>query len=166
MSTQPTPNPNAARLERTCDAPPQVVWQLLSTAAGLEQWFAPDGFETRVHELDLRSGGRLRYTMTATGPDQVAFLRNAGIPLSSEVGKTFTEVDPPTRLAYLSAIDFVPDHAPYEHLTTIVIEPDGERTKVIMTVDPLHDETWTRQHRAHRTEELDHLRTAVRQHTS
>ena len=95
--------------------------------------------------------------MTATAPEQVAFMRNTGNPLSVEVRKTFTEVAPPTRLAYLSLIDFVPGHEPYEHLTTIDIEPAGDRTNVVMTVDPLHDETWTQQHRAHRGNELDNL---------
>ena len=95
--------------------------------------------------------------MTATAPEQVALMRNTGNPLSVEVRKTFTEVAPPTRLAYLSLIDFVPDHEPYEHLTTVDIEPASDRTNVVMTVDPLHDETWTQQHRAHRGNELDHL---------
>jgi hypothetical protein len=40
-------------------------------------------------------------------------------------------------------IDLVPGHEPYEHLTTIGIEPAGDRTNVVMTVDPLRDETWT-----------------------
>jgi hypothetical protein len=55
--------------------------------------------------------------------------------------KRSSEVAPPTRLAYLSPIDFLPDQQPYKHLTTIDIEPTGDRTNVIMTVDPLHDET-------------------------
>jgi hypothetical protein len=78
---------------------------------------------------------------------------------------TFTEVAPPARLGYLSLIDFVPDHEPYEHLTTIDIEPAGDRTNVVMTVDPLHDETWTQQHRAHRGNELDNLEAAIRRRT-
>jgi len=162
MTTEPTPNPNAARLERTYDAPAELIWELLTTAAGLQEWWAPDGFETRVSELELRPGGQLRYTMTATAPEQVAFMRGTGNPLSTELRKTFTEVAPPTRLAYLSLIDFVPDHEPYEHLTTIDIEPAGDRTNVVMTVDPLHDETWTQQHRAHRGSELDNLEAAIR----
>ncbi len=44
-------------------------------------------------------------------------MKNAGMPLSTESRKTFTEVSPPTRLAYLSLIDFVPDHRTYEYLT-------------------------------------------------
>ena len=165
MTTEPTPSPDAVRLERTYDAPAELIWELLTTAAGLEQWWAPDGFETRVSELELRPGGRLRYTMTATSPEQVAFLRDTGNPLSVELSKTFTEVGPPARLAYLSLIDFVPDHEPYEHLTTIDIEPAGDCTNVIMTVDPLHDEAWTQQHRAHRGNELDNLRAAIRRRT-
>ena len=165
MTTEPTPSPNAARFERTYDAPAELIWELWTTAAGLGEWFAPDGFESRVSELELRPGGQLRYTMTATAPEQVAFMRNTGNPLSIEVRKTFTQVAPPTRLAYLSLIDFVPDHEPYEHLTTIDIEPAGDRTNVVMTVDPLHDETWTQQHRAHRGNELDNLEAAIRRRT-
>ena len=140
-----TPSPNAARLEHTYDAPAQLIWQMWTTAAGLEDGWAPDGFETRVSQLELRAGGQLRYTMTATGPDQVAFVRSLGMPLSNEFRRTFTEVAAPTRLAYLSLIDWVPDHEPYQHLTVVDIEPIGDRTNVVMTVDPLHDETWTQE---------------------
>ena len=166
MTTDPTPSPNATRLERTYDAPAELIWELCTTAAGLEEWWGPDGFETRVSELELRPGGHVRYTMTATGPEQIAFVRNLGMPLSSEFRRTFTEVEPPTRLAYLSLIDFVPDHEPYEHLTVIDIEPAGDRTKAVMTFDPLHDESWTQQYRDHRGHELDNLDAAIRRRTS
>ena len=166
MTTEPTPGPNASRLERTYLAPAQLVWELWTTADGLEQWWAPDGFETRVNQLELRPGGQLRYTMTAIAPEQVAFVRSLGLPLASEFRRTFTEVVPQTRLAYLSLIDFVPDHEPYEHLTTIDIEPAGVRTNVVMTLDPLHDETWTQEYRAHRGNELGNLEAAIRRRTA
>ncbi|MFI7033357.1 SRPBCC domain-containing protein [Microbispora rosea] len=165
MTTELTPSTGTARIERTYDAPAELVWELLTTAAGLEEWWVPDGFDIRVSELDLRPGGRLRYTMTATSPEQVAFVRDTGNALSTEFHKTFTEVAPPARLAYLSPIDFVPGHEPYEHLTTIDIEPAGDRTNLVMTLDPLHDEAWTRQHRAHRGNELDNLEAAIRRRT-
>ncbi len=166
MTSQPAPSPDTARLERTYDAPAELVWELWTTAAGLEEWFAPDGFEIKVSELDLRPGGQLRYTMTATGPEQVAFMRETGNPLSVEVSKTLTEVERPARLAYRSLIDFVPGHEPYEHLTVVDIEPAGNRTNVVMTLDSLHDETWTQQHRAHRGTELDNLAAAIRRRTT
>jgi uncharacterized protein YndB with AHSA1/START domain len=165
MTTEPTLSPSRTRLERTYDGPAELVWELWTTAAGLEEWWAPDGFETRVSELELRPGGQLRYTMRATAPEQIAFVRNLGLPLLNEFRRTFTEVAAPTRLAYLSVIDFVPDHKPYEHLTTIEIEPAGDRTKVVMTLDPLHDETWTQEYRDHRANELDNLQAAIRRRT-
>ncbi len=165
MTTEPTAHPNAARLERTYDAPPELIWQLWTTAAGLEEWLTPDGFDTRINELELRPGGQLRYTMTATGPQQVEFVRNLGLPLASDFRRTYTEVSPPYRLAYLSLIDFVPDVEPYEHLTSVDIQPAGERTKVVMTIDPLHDESWTREYRDHRSNELDKLEAAIRRRT-
>ena len=161
MTAESTHSPGATRLERTYGAPPELIWELWTTAVGLDQWFAPDGFESRVTELELRPGGRLRYSMTATAPEQVAFMVDTGNPLSIEVTKTFTEVTPPTRLAYRSLIDFVPGHEPYEHLTTVDIRPAGAGATVIVTLDPLHDEDWTRQHHAHRGAELDHLGAAI-----
>ena len=46
--------------------------------------------------------------MVATGPEQVEFMKGAGMPLTTEARKTFTELTQPTRLAYRSLIDFVP----------------------------------------------------------
>ncbi|HEY2319605.1 MAG TPA: SRPBCC domain-containing protein [Solirubrobacteraceae bacterium] len=94
MPTAPTPSQNVARLQRTYPASAGLVWELSTTAAGLEEWWGPDGFETRVNELDLRPGGQVRYTMTATGPEQVAFVRSLGMALSSEFRRTFTVVAP------------------------------------------------------------------------
>ncbi len=165
MTSQPTPSPNAARLEHTYKAPAELLWELLTTRAGLDEWWAPDGFETRVTDLELRPGGELRYTMTATAPEQVTFLQDAGTPVSVELRKTFTEVAAPNRLAYVSFIDFVPDHEPYEHLTVIDIEPAGDRTRVVMTIDPLHDQGWTEGYRAHRASELDNLEAAITRRT-
>jgi uncharacterized protein YndB with AHSA1/START domain len=166
MNSTPTPSPDAARLERVYDAPVELVWEMLTTAAGLDEWWAPDGFETRVSELELRPGGHVQYTMTATAPEQIAFMDSVGAPRASEFRKTFTEIAPATRIAYLTVIDFVPDHEPYDHLTRIDVEPVGDRTRVVMTLDPLHDEPWTQQHRAHRGQELDNLGATVKQRTT
>jgi len=166
MTTEPTPSPKAVRLEHTFDAPAALIWELCTTAAGLEKWWGPEGFETRVRELDLRPGGQVRYTMTATGPEQVAFVRSLGLPLSSEFVRTFTDVAAPIRLAYRSLIDFVPEQEPYEHLTIIDIEPAGEDTTLVMTLDSLHDETWTQEYSSHRANELEKLEGAIARRTA
>jgi uncharacterized protein YndB with AHSA1/START domain len=100
------------RLERTSDTSPATIWELWTTAEGIESWWSPDGFVTEVRTLAARPGGELVYAMTATAPDQVAFMNNAGMPLTTESRKTFTEVSEPTRLAYQSLIDSSPTGSP------------------------------------------------------
>jgi hypothetical protein len=43
---------------------------------------------------------------------------------------------------------------------TVDIEADGERTRVVMTIEPLHDDAWTQEYCAHRETELDNLAAA------
>src|SRR3954447_4082392 len=100
-------------LERTYDAPPEEIWRMWTTAEGIEQWWSPDGFETKVHKLELQPGGELVHEMTAVAPKMVELMNQSGMPLSTTATKTFTEIEEPTRLSYTSMVDFVPDHEPY-----------------------------------------------------
>lgn len=75
MTADQQPSPNATRLERTYDAPAELIWELWTKAAGIEEWWAPDGFKNRVSKLELRPGGQLVYTMTATAPKRTPACR-------------------------------------------------------------------------------------------
>jgi uncharacterized protein YndB with AHSA1/START domain len=144
-------------LRRIYPVPPELIWDLWTTPEGIGAWWAPDGFSTTVDELDLRPGGSLTYTMTATGPEQVAFMKHAGMPLATVSHKEFTEVVEPTRLAYSSLIDFVPDLQPYQHLTVVTLRSTAAGTAVVMELEPMHDEVWTERIRTGRANELDNL---------
>ena len=79
--------PNAKRritIERTYQAPIEEVWELWTTKEGIESWWGPDGFSVKVHSIDLRPGGELRYAMTAIAPLQIEFMKKAGMPLTTE----------------------------------------------------------------------------------
>ena len=56
----------------------------------------------------------------------------------------FTEIRPHDRLAITSVIDFLPGVKPYE--STIVAEffPSGETVRMVVTLDPMHDEEFTK----------------------
>ncbi|NKY87888.1 SRPBCC family protein [Nocardia veterana] len=149
------------RIEHDYPTTAQAVWELWTTPAGIEKWWAPDGFTVRVDRLDLRPGGELVYTMTATAPEQIEFMRSAGMPLSTESRKTFTEVEAPNRLAYTSLADFIPGVEPYEFLTTVDLEPGDSGVRVVMTVDPMHDEVWTQRLVQGRENELANLANVV-----
>ena len=144
-------------IERTYPASAAEVWRLWTTKDGIESWWAPDGFMVEVQKLELRPGGELLYTMTATGTAQIEFMQSAGMPLTTSSRKTFTEVVEGTRLAYDSTIDFVPGMAPYEHATVVDFTETEDGVHVVMTVDPLHDEEWTQRLVAGRENELDNL---------
>jgi uncharacterized protein YndB with AHSA1/START domain len=149
------------RLERTYAANPEEIWELWTTAEGIARWWAPEGFVVEVIELDLRPGGLLVYEMIAVGPEQVAFMESAGLPLRSVSRKTFTTVERPHRLGYRSLIDFVPGVEPYEHLTEIEFRADGGGTLVVMEMERLHDADWTGRLVAGRSNELDNLESAL-----
>lgn len=144
-------------------AAPERIWELWTTPDGIGAWWAPDGFRTTVDVLDLRPGGALDSTMTATGPEQIAFMEQAGMPLSTASHKEFTEVVEPSRLAYLSLIDFVPGVDPYQHLTVVTLERTDRGTDVVMECEPLHDPEWTSRIVAGRTNELDNLERLITQ---
>jgi uncharacterized protein YndB with AHSA1/START domain len=54
-------------LERTLDAPRDLVWRALTEPALLKRWFAPRPYEISEFELDLKPGGIFRMRMV--GPD-------------------------------------------------------------------------------------------------
>jgi uncharacterized protein YndB with AHSA1/START domain len=77
------------RLTRTLPAPPEEVFRAWTEREALKSWFAPSlEFETTIHELDVRPGGRYRVEMKSP-EGQVHVV--AGI---------YREVTPPRRLVY------------------------------------------------------------------
>ncbi|WP_263729173.1 SRPBCC family protein [Cellulomonas sp. SG140] len=150
------------RLEHSYPTDPATIWTLWTTPSGIARWWAPDGFTTAVGVLDLREGGELVYTMTATAPEAVAFMQAAGMPLATVSRKWFTGVEEPRRLAYQSLVDFVPGHDPYEFGTEVVLTPTDDGTHVVMTVEELHDEVWTLRLLEGRANELANLDGVVR----
>lgn len=131
-------------LERTYDADLEDVWDLWTTAEGLESWWGPDGFRIEVRSLDLRPGGQLLYAMIADGPQQVAFMKNAGMPLVQECLITYREIVPRTRLAYVHLTDFVPGVAPYDVGTVVELVEASDGVRMRVTLDAMHDVEWTR----------------------
>ncbi|MDQ2914893.1 MAG: SRPBCC domain-containing protein [Chloroflexota bacterium] len=142
-----TPMTSGARrtvtLERTFEATIEEVWDLWTTKEGIESWWGPDGFAVTVRRLDLRPGGELLYAMTAVGSDQIEFMKNAGMPLVSETRVTYTEVDPPRRLAYSTLADFIPGVRPYDVTTVVELRAIADGVKLVLTQEAMHDEQWT-----------------------
>ncbi|MFP2900762.1 SRPBCC family protein [Corallococcus sp. 4LFB] len=144
MTTQTeTPKRGTFTFERTYPATLAEVWALWTTKDGFESWWGPEGFSVKVHELDARPGGLLRYDMIATAPEQVAFMKQAGMPTSTPSSLTFTEVTPQRRIAYRHAVDFIPGVAPYTVSTGVDLHVQGDSVRMTVTADALHSGEWT-----------------------
>jgi uncharacterized protein YndB with AHSA1/START domain len=145
-------------VKRVYDASIEEAWALWTTKSGIESWWGPEGFEVAVTSLDLRdAGGELVYQMTATAPQQVAFMKQAGMPLMTECKVTYVEVSSPRRLAYKTLTDFVPGIEPYEVATVVELKPTAGGVEMTITFDAMHDDVWTDRARAGHESQLRKL---------
>ncbi|TPG40551.1 SRPBCC domain-containing protein [Sphingomonas koreensis] len=149
-------------LERTYKADLQDVWDLWTTKQGIESWWGPEGFEVKVERLDLRPGGHLVYIMTAVAAAQVGFMKQAGMPLTTECRVTYTEVAGPTRLSFNTLADFVPGVEPYEVETRVEFEEVGDEIRIVISHDAMHDDFWTGRARAGEESQLRKLDRLIR----
>jgi uncharacterized protein YndB with AHSA1/START domain len=130
-------------IERTYAASIEEVWELWTTKPGIESWWGPDGFSVKVNQLDLRPGGEMRYTMTAVETAQVQFMKRAGMPLTTEARLTYTAIVPRKSIAYTHRADFIPGVEPYDVGNKVEFLAEGDRVRMVLTLDPMHSDEWT-----------------------
>lgn len=94
-------------ITRVFDAPRELVFEAWTDPKHLARWWGPHGFRNPVCEVDLRPGGRILIHMQ--GPDGVVY------PMTG----TFKEIEPPERLAFLSAALDQEGKPVLESLTTV-----------------------------------------------
>ncbi len=139
----PTNPTRRITLERTFRASLAEVWALWTTAEGIASWWGPEGFTVTVQHLDLRPGGCLYYTMIATAPEMVAYMKQAGMPVEQPCKITYAEVVPYKRLTYINLVDFVPEVTAYDVATVVELHPTIEGVRMVLSLDPMHAPEWT-----------------------
>lgn len=132
-------------LERTYKGRPEELWELWTTREGFESWWGPVGFRVEVRRIDPRVGGALEYAMIAATPEMIDAMKQAGQPPSHETRGWFSELEPFRRLALTHRIDFIPGVAPYDSVTVAEFFPEGDRVRMVITLDAMHDPFWTEQ---------------------
>ena len=130
-------------MERTYRASVDELWELWTTKEGFESWFAPEGSRVEVHSLELRPGGELLYTSSATTLDQIDFLKTLGLPAAHEERLRFTKLEAPRHLTCLLLLDFIPGVDAYEVEINVDLEGDADRTTMVMTSGVMHSERFT-----------------------
>jgi uncharacterized protein YndB with AHSA1/START domain len=112
------------RIERTFQAPAEQVFDAWTSEEVIRRWWqAERGWETTEAEVDLRVGGVVRVVMH--DPDKDVAYGGGG---------HYTEIEPPTRLAFTWIWD--------GDTTRTLIELDFEETDGATTVRFVHSGLW------------------------
>jgi uncharacterized protein YndB with AHSA1/START domain len=131
-------------MERTFEATLDEVWELWTTKEGIESWWGPEGFETKVSKLELRVGGALDYAFTAVGSDQIAFMKQANQPLTQHMKARYTLIEPKRLAAWQNLVEFIPGITPYEVETRFELStPRKGEVHMVLRFDAMHDEQFT-----------------------
>jgi uncharacterized protein YndB with AHSA1/START domain len=131
-------------LERTYRAKVEELWELWTTKSGFESWWGPEGFRVEVHTMEARIGGTLYYDMIADAPEQIAAMKRMGHAPSHETRGRFVDIRPHQRLAITHMIDFIPGVTPYESTMVVEFFPAGESVRMVVTLEPMHSEEFTK----------------------
>jgi uncharacterized protein YndB with AHSA1/START domain len=135
--TDATPlDPDALRLERTFNAPPQAVFDAWTSAEVLRRWW-PVGsdWETPIAEVDVRVGGALRLVMRS--------------PKGEEFGGSgeYVEISRPGRLVFTWTWDGQEGDEGTQLVEVEFKEREDGTTTVVLTNRGLRDEESKRSHR-------------------
>jgi uncharacterized protein YndB with AHSA1/START domain len=135
-------------MERTYEAPVAAVFDAWTSEEVLRRWFhAGSDWTTSEASVDLRVGGALRVVMREPG----------GEPHGG--GGVYTEVDPPSRLAFTWVWDN--DDEARESLVEIDFEADGGLTTVRFNHSGLRDLAQAKDHEGGWTRCFDNLDRAL-----
>lgn len=127
---------DAVVVERTFDAPIELIWQLWTQPDLFKTWYGPNGFSIPVAEMDVRVGGKHLFCMERQTPNGSMKMWSTG---------EYTEVVPNQRLVYTDSIADehgnvvspsaygMNDDYPVTTEVTVVLETVDGRTKMTMT---------------------------------
>lgn len=145
-------------LTRSLKASPERVWRAWTDTDEAARWFGPHGMQCKVNEHDVRVGGSYRFTLPAREPAP-AEASNREVTADGKnyiVFGTYTEVDPPRRLAFTWAWDS-PGWAGESSTVTIELEPEGAGTRMTLTHAGLLDDEAKQSHGEGWGESLERL---------
>jgi uncharacterized protein YndB with AHSA1/START domain len=136
-------------LTRVLPVPRERIFGALTEPADLAKWWGPQGFTTPEIELDLRAGGRYRFTMQP--PDGEPF------HLSGE----FLAIEPPNRLVYSFRWE-EPDPDDRTTVVTLSLLDVGEATELSLRQGEFATQARLALHRDGWTDSLDKLSDLVK----
>ena len=123
------------QIERTFDAPIDLIWAMWTEAEHFANWYGPMGANIPTADMDVQVGGRRHIAMTMDTPHGPMHMFFVG---------EYREVEPKTRLVYTESMADadgnaataeqmgMPAGTPMETSIVVELEDLGARTKMIL----------------------------------
>jgi len=115
-----TPSDEEIRMTRLFNAPPELVFEVMSKPEHVKQWWGQlgEGYSVPVCEIDLRVGGKWRF-VNRHPKGEVCFYGE------------YREIAAPGRLVFTEIFEQFPDAV---SVVTAELEREGTKTRFIATV--------------------------------
>jgi uncharacterized protein YndB with AHSA1/START domain len=127
---------DAVVIERSFDAPPDLIWRMWTEPEHIQAWYGPDGATVPVAKMDVRVGGSRLVCMemdTPGGPTRMWFtgeyrevVENERLRYTESMSDENGNVLPPSNLG-------MPDGHPATTEVTVELTDLGGRTKMVLT---------------------------------
>lgn len=125
---------DAIVIERTFDAPVDLVWQMWTDPEQFKQWYGPTGFSISVKNMDLSAGGKRMVGMTSPDGSMKMWTTGEHKEIVPNERLVYTESMSDEKGNLMSAADMgMPEGYPTTTEVTVTLEDLGGRTKMIMT---------------------------------
>lgn len=127
---------NSVVIERTLEAPINLVWQLWTDPNHFKAWYGPQGASIPVADMDVQVGGKRLICMEMQMPDRTMKMWFTG---------EYLEVSPTSRLVYTESMSDehgnvlspaamgMPEGHPETTEIIVELEDLGQKTKMKMT---------------------------------
>ena len=125
---------DAVVIERTFEAPVDLIWQMWTQPEHFKKWYGPKGFTVPVADMDLRVGGKRLICMASPDGSMKMWTTGEFTEIVSSERLVYTEspADENGNVVSPSAMG-MPDGYPATTEVTVLLEDLGGRTKMVMT---------------------------------
>jgi uncharacterized protein YndB with AHSA1/START domain len=127
---------NAVVIERTFDAPADLIWQMWTDPQHFAAWYGPDGATIPVAQMDVRAGGRRLVAMEVQTPGGTMRMWFTGEYREVVAGKrlVYTESMSDEHGNVVSPSDMgMPEGHPATTEVRVELEEADGRTRMVMT---------------------------------
>ena len=104
-------------MSRVFDAPRDIVWEAMTEASHVAQWWGGPGFTNPVCEMEVRPGGLWHHVMRFPDGHEL------------EMSFVFLEVEQPERLVWQNVDRGKRKEGPPASVITVTLEDMGDRTR-------------------------------------